>query len=105
MDTERLKKEAKERLEEARHKLEEFEHKLENSSREFRERHKETFDDLERRRDELEKHYEHFVKSSEEKYHEIKPTLESSLQSFKEGFIKLGSIFNKKEDTEDNSKT
>jgi len=97
MDTEKLKQEARERLEEARHKLEEFEHKLENSSREFKERHKETFDDLERRRDELEKHYEHFVKASEDKYHEIKPTLESSLESFKEGFIKLGSIFSKKE--------
>lgn len=93
MDRESFKNKAKQSIDEIFAKIDELEAKkdkaLEGAKAEIEER----IIELKAKKDELTAKYNKLIDSSDENWEEVKSAFSSAAESFKEGFLKIGSLF------------
>ncbi len=93
MDRNKLKEKAKTAIDDIFAKVDELESKRGEVQEDLKVKYDERIADLKTRRVELQSRYKELASASEGKWEEASKAFNSSLDSFKEGFSKLASIF------------
>ncbi len=93
MDKENIKSEIKNNIDVLFDKINELEAKKDEAVGEAKEKYAEKLEELKATKENLSAKYDEIMDASEEKWEELKDSLSSSLDSFKEGFSKIGNLF------------
>jgi predicted nucleic acid-binding Zn-ribbon protein len=93
MNKEEIKLKASEALADAKAKIQELDDKKDSISAELKAEFQEKIEAIRAKKDELEAKIDAIEDDAEDKWEEIKDILADSLQSFKEGFVNLGRLF------------
>lgn len=93
MNKEEIKSELKGQLDKLFTKIDELEVKKDEATGEAKALYAEKLQDLKDTKEDLKTKYDSLLEASEEKWEEIKDSLSDSMESFKEGFSKLGNLF------------
>ena len=93
MDRETFKENAKKSIDDLFAKIDELEAKKDKAKAETQAEYEAKINELKAKKEELLKKYEELNNATDEKWDEIKITFSSAMDSFKEGFSKISSIF------------
>ncbi len=93
MERNDFKEKAKKGIDEIFSKIEMLESKIEKTNEKIRPEYEKSLAEIKLRKAELELKYDSLINASDAKWEEAKDAFTSSLESFKEGFTKLASVF------------
>lgn len=93
MERNEYRENVKKAIDEIFDQIEALRAKADNASDKVREEYNEKIKELEMLRNQMESKLDELAHAADNKWEEVKDTVNSSLESFKEGFKKLGSLF------------
>ena len=93
MDRENFKNKAKESIDDIFTKIDELEAKKDLAIGKAKAEYEEKLVELKSKKDELVAKYDSLLAASEENWEEVKGAFSSATESFKEGFLKIASLF------------